>query len=781
MKDKRGFGSLKAYFLIINLVVAMLAFSWMIGEVSAELPSSLPTASGGAGFEKGELYMKIDNDGVERIVQWKGTDESGIAKGLTEAGKEITWTALPDNEVETVTLLDLGKKYFGSLKPTGTVTIEGELISKASINPDKYDELGISKVEDTSKGGLKVFLEKGGFEEYSAAGKLLKTSGGLGWTAGTEEYLKNGLVDDFKEIAVWTGLGATVGGLVGGSKGAAWGGIGGLSGSIAKGLASFVYGTEGVFGLEWLSPSLFGLIVTAAVIAILYRDESIKKVEFNCLPYQPPIGGDDCEKCNEAEECTEYTCKSLGQACDLVDAGTENQKCVWKNPRDVNSPIMSIKSVAENHRFKPDPNARPAGNGVIISRTDQECIRAFTPLEFTLTTDEPAQCKVDYNLSRGFDEMSYFVGGESYFNYNHTEKLSLPGPAAINKIAPELQNDGTYTLFVRCRDANGNFNQDPFSVRFCVEKGPDTTPPRVENVNVPSGSPIQFNTSSLDIEVYVNEPSECKWSREDRSYDSMENTMDCDTNLWEMNNFNVYTCRTTLTGIENREENEYYFKCKDQPGSAESDRNTNVQSFLYTLIGTQPLTILEITPFNETIAGSTDAVPVTIEIKTDNGYEDGQATCYYSLTDNEEDYIEFLETRTNQHKQRQDLTTGNYIYFIKCVDLGGNTAYDFTSFGVESDKSGPVVVRVYKESGDLKIITSEKSECSYSFVDCNFDIEDGIRMTSLNYVGHNAEWKINKEYYVRCKDQYENQPNPNTCSIVVKLYKSDSGSDVIEL
>jgi len=92
--------------------------------------------------------------------------------------------------------------------------------------------------------------------------------------------------------------------------------------------------------------------------------------------------------------------------------------------------------------------------------------------------------------------------------------------------------------------------------------------------------------------VYVNEPSECKWSREDRDYDNMENEMNCNTFIWEMNNQNVYTCRTNLTGIENRKENEYYFRCKDQPWAVEGDRNVNVHSYLYKIIGTQPLNIL---------------------------------------------------------------------------------------------------------------------------------------------------------------------------------------------
>ena len=117
-------------------------------------------------------------------------------------------------------------------------------------------------------------------------------------------------------------------------------------------------------------------------------------------------------------------------------------------------------------------------------------------------------------------------------------------------------------MYVRCQDANGNFNQDAFSVRFCVEAGPDTTPPRIVDTSVASSSPIQYNQTSLELEVYVNEPAECKWSREDRIFDNMENSMACATRLEEMNNQNVYTCETVLTGIEDRKINNYYFRCK---------------------------------------------------------------------------------------------------------------------------------------------------------------------------------------------------------------------------
>ena len=136
-----------------------------------------------------------------------------------------------------------------------------------------------------------------------------------------------------------------------------------------------------------------------------------------------------------------------------------------------------------------------------------------------------------------------------------------------------------------------------------------------------------------------------------------------------------------------------------------------------------------------------------------------------------------METGTNEHRQRQDLVTGSYKYYFKCVDLGGNAASNSSSFNVEVDRSPPAVVRAYRE-GSLKIITSEDSICSYSNKDCNFEIKDGIAMPYDNQEVHTAEWKL-LNYYIRCKDDYDNQPNPNTCSIVVKPY--NLAENVVEL
>jgi len=600
-------------------------------------------------------------------------------------------------------------------------------------------------------------------------------SGG-GWGGGTKV-----IQSMIMKGGIGAGIFGTIGALAGGDDGQMWGAIaGGVGGAIAGLL-------EGSGAVSEPYASLVGLSIAGIIFLLTYKKSSEEVVEFHCLPWQAPIGGRDCQICNEFEHCSEYMCKSLGQACDIVNSGTEEQKCIWLNPNDVNSPIIKMVDVGEEHKFVPD-KTRPDGTGVVIARKDQKCIKAFFPLEFSFVTrdsgtgiGEPSQCKIDYNLiastkedpRAGFDKMQYFVGGNELFVYNHTEKLSLPGSAAINAVAPELKNDGDYTLFIRCQDANGNFNQDAYSVSFCVDKGPDTTPPLIVDTNIPSGNPVQYNQTSIELEVYVNEPSECRWSRDvDIDFDNMETEMKCSTNLWEMNNRQVYTCKTTLSGILDRKENKYYFRCKDQPWAAEGDRNDNKQSFLYKIIGTQPLNILEISP-NETIKGATNTMPVFLGIKTDNGYENGKSLCYYyndgdnEEPENEEDYVLFHETKDNKHSQRQDLVAGDYVYYIKCVDLGGNAAYSSTRFTVETDRQSPLIVRVYREN-QLKIITNEGAVCSYSNNDCNFEIDSGIEMSGVDGKIHTAEWVVNRNYYIRCKDSYENQPFPNTCSIIVR-------------
>ena len=498
--------------------------------------------------------------------------------------------------------------------------------------------------------------------------------------------------------------------------------------------------------LNKLTPGQFsfgvGTIVGVIIFISMYKKESTKTITFECNPWDAPAGGEDCEKCNEQEgglPCSEYQCRSLGQSCQLLNQGTGEEKCVWVNRNDVNPPVIQPmkEALKDDYEYRPDKAVSPPDRGVKINYklSPDKCVPAFTPLTFGITLDEPAKCRLDYTRKNSFDEMDFSFGGSSLSKYNHTQVMSLPGPSAIASENLTIQNNGEYDLYVRCQDANGNANTANFVFSFCVDKGPDTTPPLIVTTNLLNNMPIAYNQTSIGLEVYVNEPSECRWSRLDQSYENMEEAMSCSKSVFEMNAQMLYKCSTTLTGLKDRVKNNFYFRCKDQPvGVDEADRNVNAESYKFTLLGSQPLVIDSVLP-NKTIKDATEPVKVTLEARTSAGYKEGEATCYYSDTGEEGDYVMFFNTNSNKHSQELYLPEGEYEYSIKCTDLGGNSDVRNTTFFVESDNEAPLVVRAYHEETYLKIVTDEKAQCVYSAnagTGCSYLFEDGTEMQSVD-------------------------------------------------
>lgn len=507
-----------------------------------------------------------------------------------------------------------------------------------------------------------------------------------------------------------------------------------------------------------------------------YKKTKYVVIVFSCYPWDALSGGEDCEECNKQGilSCGEYQCRSLGRSCGFL---SNEELCYWNNTGDVSPPIIQPWEdiLTPEYIYAPDNAISPPDRGVKIVREDGSgCVVPFTRLRFGVTLDEPAKCKIDADRERTFEDMSLFFGGSSTDKYNHSHTLSIPSPDSMAEQNITLQNDGEFSLYTRCEDTQGNSNAANFVFRFCVDEGPDTFPPLIEETSILNGMPIGFNQTSIDLEVYVNEPAECRWSHLDRSYDDMETDMSCSTNVIETNARLLYQCSTTLTGLKDGVDNDFYFRCEDQPHlegtDREGDRNKNPSSYKFTLVGTRPLVIDSVGP-NETVRDSTDLVKVPLEAETSAGFKEGAATCYFSNTGAETSFVRFFETGTHKHTQDLWLSEGDYTYYIRCVDLGGNSDSATTSFRVESDSTAPVVVRAYHEENYLKIITNEKAECVYDTVDCSYLFEDGIGMNVVDGTEHFTNWDTNNNFYIKCQDEFGNKPFPNQCSIIARPFE----------
>ena len=394
------------------------------------------------------------------------------------------------------------------------------------------------------------------------------------------------------------------------------------------------------------------------------------------------------------------------------------------------------------------------------------CIKAFETLRFGITVDEPAQCKIDLNSTEKFDDMKFWFGGSNLYSYNHTDQFILPSSKDINGSGIVLANGKDMTMYMRCKDKNGNANEAEYALKFCVDPTPDTTAPQIKLTSINNGGCVVADTDSASVDFYVNEPSECRWSKDDQKYESMQNNMVCNDQLYQVNALQLYTCRANLTGIS-RDDTNFYVRCKDKAGAEENDRNANSESYMFSLRGSTGMKMKDLLP-NGTLFSSVSPASINLQVQTFFGCDNGKSICYYSTTGREQDYTMFFDTNKEDgfSTQKQELIAGRYNYYYKCVDSGGNVATGSTRFTLDIDTKAPVIARVYEEDKMLKIVTVRESECAYTFNNCDFTFAEGTSMPYANSTSHVAEWKKDKTFYIKCRDAYRNEEAD--CSMVVR-------------
>lgn len=537
------------------------------------------------------------------------------------------------------------------------------------------------------------------------------------------------------------------------------------AGGIAYAISAGATTISGV--LTILSKLVPYLLIIYAILKLLGIGKTKKKViSFQCLPWQPPTGGKDCEKCNTNDPldvpCSDYRCQSLGQTCELINKGTEQELCIDNSPTDVSSPRISplYGVISEGYEYYNIQN-----NGFEVTESGGSCIPEFTPVTFGIETDKPAQCKIGTGAMMTYDVMEEYFGGSNLYLIEHTSLLNIPSPAAFanqyNLTDEQIAALGEINFYVKCKSVNGVVNTASYAIRTCVKPGPDLTAPRITYATPANGAYVKYNATQQDLTVWVNEPAECKWSVDNKAYENMENSMNCQKELEDYGLWG-WPCNTTLTSIDTN--SRFYVKCQDKS----KNQNTMTQSYVYELSRSEfELKIEEIIPDEDIISG-VEPVTISPEVETSGGAENGKAICEWE--EKERGWSDFFtETDSTYHKYPAlPLYGGNYEFYVKCEDAAGNIAEDSVEFRVYVDTNAPVITRAYYD-GSLKIMTNEDAVCAYSFTDskCKFDIENATQMSGQGKE-HSTGWQTDETYYIKCEDVYGRKPG--RCSIIIRPY-----------
>jgi hypothetical protein len=509
------------------------------------------------------------------------------------------------------------------------------------------------------------------------------------------------------------------------------------------------------------------LLVMAYVALVGWGKTKTVEVKFECYPWEAPLGNENCDVCNNdpLKPCSEYRCESLGQACKLIGEDTENPVCE-KIADDSKPPIISIGEIMDDFIFTETKDYETR-----IKGKDKECITEFTPVVFSLITDEYAQCRYSFEKTTNYETMGEYPLELNAFTKNHTFVFSAPSIDSIMKsynISEDARDliEKAYSemkIHVRCQDYHGNYNLKEYVVNFCVNDGPDLTAPQIISTNPKENTSIAYSITESNLDVYTNEPAECRIDSNDKIYEQMKNTMNCGDSLLNATDFG-FKCSTVLYNLTEKE-NTFYIRCKDQPWMLDdSARNTNTESFIFTLKKGNELKLNSIEPSGEILSGF---APITVELsaETSGGSEDGEVICYYKFLGGE--YIQFSKTYSHSHKSElNSIMGGEFNIAVRCKDDAGNVVENMTNFNVLVDSDAPIVVRVYNEDGRLILITDEDAECYYDFERCNFNEANATSMSATLTKEHSADFILGKVYHIKCKDIWGN--SGSGCSIEVK-------------
>jgi hypothetical protein len=750
---------------------------------------------------KGKTKNNFNTDGyslteeyVSSLVGKPGVIAPGNIKTLTALVVfALTGRAISGFTVGPVPGTTAGPTFATEATATGT--------GSASIAPTANlgGEIMYTSGASTTGAGATSSVTAGGVTGSGATGGGAAGGGGAGASSGG--LMAVGTAVGYAAAAAFAGY--QVGQLIGKKSGMTPGETESLSYSLAVlgggtvlASSSAVVGTAatsttagtGLLGMlgPWASiggacwPCLVAVVI-AAILTYMFtgQDNAYYIINYKCEPWKAPQIG-NCNLCNDdVRTCSEYRCKSLGLNCQYFNDNGEPGWCAEN--KDIWSAKITPWPEAISNGLK---YTDIADTHFSIQGSASIEVPAWTTLDFGIITDKPAQCKIDNKHTKTFDEMStsFNIDSESCQTsvcssvQGTHHKISLSEILGTNTTATYTLGmvEGENNYYIRCKNFAGQENAAEFAIKIIVAAGPDLTPPLITAFNPKDNSYLKVGTNSSNLVISVNEAADCRYSQSvDNRFEDMGGRVTC-INDPSMVILGSWPCYATLGNLTIGS-NQFYFQCSHPPTNDPRTNGTTIinrNSKVYNLnVCSQGLNITKLEPKDKIITGKSP-ISLTLEAQTSGCIDNGKAVCYYRFNSGAD--IAFLNTDSTEHSQIfNNLAAGVNNITVSCIDAAGNTANESIKLNVYLDNQAPVLLRAFSLNQKLTVITDETSECKYidnSTTGCNFNFDtdnSNLMENTANY--HYATWNENKDYYIKCRDIYNNT-NLNNCLIAIKTY-----------
>jgi Concanavalin A-like lectin/glucanases superfamily/Putative esterase len=170
-----------------------------------------------------------------------------------------------------------------------------------------------------------------------------------------------------------------------------------------------------------------------------------------------------------------------------------------------------------------------------------------TQTTLSLATNESATCRYATSPGVAYGSMP--------------NAFAATGGTAHSTTVNGLTNGGSYTFYVRCRDAATNANTNDFTIAFSVAQPADTTPPVPSNGS-PSGT-LTAGTTQTSLSLTTNESATCRYATSPGvAYGSMPNAFGATGGTAHS---------TTVNGLTNGSSYTFYVRCQDAATNASTN------------------------------------------------------------------------------------------------------------------------------------------------------------------------------------------------------------------